>query len=468
MGKTDLRNASAVSAQHPGVRYLAYDLIEAGVERLQVLLRELGALFERAVLSPLPLSSYGLQQAPAAFQHMANARHVGKLVLQPPHALRTDGTVLITGGQGELGQSLARHLVGHHGVRHLVLTSRRGGETPGADELVAALRSLGAETVSVVACDVGERAELSKVLDAIGCEHPLTGVFHLAGVLDDGVVSELTAERLQRVMRPKVEGAWHLHELTKRKEVSAFVLFSSAAGVMGSPGQANYAAANTFLDALAAHRRKQGLSGQSLAWGLWEPQGTGMTAHLGAAELMRLRRAGVRSFSVDKGLALLDAALACAEAGLVMAPLDLGLLQRHAEQAPVPALLRTLVQSGLRRVGAASIAASALRRRLTELPEKERLGTLVALVQEVVATVLGLAGAAAVPANQPLKELGLDSLMAVEVRNQLAARAKTTLPTTLVFDYPTPEAIAKLLLRNGFCRAGSAPQEFVIIDFGWS
>ena len=157
---------------------------------------------------------------------------------QTSRALWSAGTVLITGGMGELGRALARHLVGHHGVRHLVLTSRRGSEAAGADELQASLRSLGAETVIVPACDVGERGELAKVLDSIASEHPLTGVFHLAGVLDDGIVSELTAERLRRVLRPKVEGAWHLHELTKSKDVSAFVLFSSVAGVMGGPGQA--------------------------------------------------------------------------------------------------------------------------------------------------------------------------------------------------------------------------------------
>ena len=369
---------------------------------------------------------------------------------QPPAGLRPEGTVLITGGLGELGQALARHLVEHHGVRHLVLTSRRGGAAAGADELQASLRSLGAQTVDVAACDVGDRGELAQVLDAIANAHPLTGVFHLAGVLDDGVVSELTGERLQRVLHPKVAGAWHLHELSKDKDVPVFVLFSSLAGVMGAPGQANYAAANTFLDALAAHRRSQGLSGQALAWGLWEPQGTGMTAQLGAAELLRLRRAGVRALSLAKGLTLLDAALGRAEAGLVVAHLDLSTLQRYAEQTPVPALLRTLVRPGLRRAGSASVAATALRRRLSALPEQERLGALVVLVQEVVAATLGLAGAAAVRADQPLKELGLNSLMAVEVRNQLSARAETVLPTTLVFDYPTPEAIAKLLLQRAF------------------
>jgi NAD(P)-dependent dehydrogenase (short-subunit alcohol dehydrogenase family) len=366
----------------------------------------------------------------------------------PRRALRADGTVLITGGTGELGQALARHLVAHHGVRHLLLASRRGADAPEVDALERSLRSLGAETVTVAACDVGERGEIAKVLDAIAGAHPLTAVFHLAGVLDDGVVSELTGERLRRVLRPKVDGAWHLHELTRDKELAAFLLFSSVAGVLGSPGQANYAAANAFLDALAAHRRQQGLAGQSLAWGLWEPQGAGMTAHLGSAELARMRRAGLRPLSVENGLALLDAALGRPEAGLVATSLDLALLQRQAEQEMVPALLRTLVRPGLRRAAAGSVGASALRRRLSMLPEQERLGTLVVLVQEVVAAVLGLADAAAVPPDQPLGELGLDSLMALGVRNQLSARAETTLPATLLFDYPAPRAIAQLMLEK--------------------
>jgi acyl carrier protein len=227
------------------------------------------------------------------------------------------------------------------------------------------------------------------------------------------------------------------------------VLFSSAAGVMGGAGQANYAAANAFLDALAAKRRREGLPGQSLAWGLWEPQGKGMTSHLGAAELLRLRRAGIRPLSVESGMALLDAALTRPEAGLVPIQLDVGQMQRRmVEAAIVPTLYRALVRPGLRRVGSATIEVSVLRQRLAAMPEKERLRAAATLVQEVVAGALGLAGAAAVPAEEPLKELGLDSLMALEVRNQLSAHAGTTLPTTLVFDYPTPKAIAKLLLEK--------------------
>ena len=164
--------------------------------------------------------------------------------------------------------------------------------------------------MSVVACDAADRAALAAVIAAIPAERPARGVFHLAGVLDDGAITELTADRLERVLRPKVDGAWNLHELTRGHDLSAFVLFSSAAGVMGSPGQANYAAANAFLDALSGHRRAQGLLSHSLAWGLWTPQGLGMTAHLGAAELNRLRRQGVVALGVEDGLALLDTALA--------------------------------------------------------------------------------------------------------------------------------------------------------------
>ena len=189
-----------------------------------------------------------------------------------PRRLEPTGTVLITGGVGELGRELARHLVDGHGVRHLVLTSRRGLETPGAPELVAALQALGARTVEVVGCDVSDRAWVRSVLSSIPAERPLTGVFHLAGVLDDGIVPALTGERLDRVLRPKLDGAYHLHELTAEQDVAAFVLFSSAAG-LGGAGQANYAAGSVFLDALAAERRHRGLAGQSLMWGFWEPRG---------------------------------------------------------------------------------------------------------------------------------------------------------------------------------------------------
>ena len=325
-----------------------------------------------------------------------------------PHRFAAGGTVLITGGVGELGREVARHLVAKHGVRHLVLTSRRGLATPGAAELVVELQGLGAQTVQVVSCDVSDRDAVRSVLSAISPEHPLTGVFHLAATLDDGIVPALTGERLERVLRPKLDGAWHLHELTADQDLAAFVLFSSVAG-LGSPGQANYAAANVFLDGLAAERRHRGLAGQSLMWGLWEPRGTGMTAHLGRAELMRMHRLGVQALSLELGLALVDAALSRPEAVLVPLHLDLGVMQRQLGGTEVPALYRGLLRGGLRRASSASGDTTSLRARLALLAsEGERLQALQELAQEEIAAVLGLPGAASVAADQPLKDLGLE------------------------------------------------------------
>ena len=396
----------------------------------------------------MPYVAYDVRHLPAALKHMANGRHVGKQVVQLPRRLEPTGTVLITGGVGELGRELARHLVDRHGVRHLLLTSRRGLETPGAPELVAALQALGAQTVQVVSCDVSDRGSVRSVLSSIPAERRLTGVFHLAGVLDDGIVSALTGERLERVLRPKLDGAYHLHELTAEQDLAAFVLFSSVAG-LGGAGQANYAAASVFLDALAAERRHRGLAGLSLMWGLWEPRGAGMTAHLGKAELLRMRRQGVLPLSLELGLELLDAALSRAEAVLIPLRLDVGVMQRQLGGAEVPALYRALLRGGLQRASAASGDTSALRARLAALAsDAERLKALVELAQEDIAAVLALPGASSVPADVPLKELGLDSLMAVELRNRLSARVGSKLPTTLAFDYPTPRAMAQLLLEK--------------------
>ena len=313
---------------------------------------------------------------------------------------------------------------------------------------MAALQALGAQTVQVVSCDVSDRDAVRAVLSSIPAERRLTGVFHLAGVLDDGIVPALTGERLERVLRPKLDGAYHLHELTADQELAAFVLFSSVAG-LGGAGQANYAAANVFLDALAAERRHRGLAGLSLMWGFWEPRGAGMTAHLGKAELLRMRRQGVLPLSLELGLELLDAALSRPEAVLIPLRLDVGVMQRQLGGAEVPALYRALLRGGLQRASAASGDTSALRARLAALAsDAERLKALVELAQEDIAAVLALPGASSVPADVPLKELGLDSLMAVELRNRLSARVGTKLPTTLAFDYPTPRAMAQLLLEK--------------------
>jgi len=381
----------------------------------------------------------------------ARLQHIKESDSKSSFTIPSKGTVLITGGVGELGQAVAKHLVSSHGVQHLVLTSRRGMDTPGAVELIDKLQSLGAESVRILSCNVSERSELADVITAIPKDNALNAVFHLAGIVDDGLVTALNPERLSKVLQPKVDGAIHLHELTLEHDLSAFVMFSSVSGVMGGAGQANYSAANVFLDTLASYRRKQGLPGISLAWGFWEQHKLGIGAHLSQADLSRIHRHGISVMSFETALALLDTSLHRSDALLVPVRFELARLQRQfINTDSMPSMMRGLVRMNLRKVGAKSIKATVLRQRLISLSENERLETLIELVQEEVAVVMGFTDKSAVPSDQPLKDLGLDSLMAVELRNQLARRAQTELPSTLTFDYPTPIAIAKLLLRQAF------------------
>ncbi|SCD42676.1 Acyl transferase domain-containing protein [Streptomyces sp. DpondAA-D4] len=355
------------------------------------------------------------------------------------------GTVLVTGAGGALGGLVARHLVTAHGVRNLLLVGRRGAEAPGLADLAPELRGLGAR-VDVEACDVADRDALAAVLAGIPADRPLSAVVHAAGVLDDGTVESLTPARMRHVLRPKVDAALHLHALTRDLPLSAFVLFSSASATVGNAGQGNYAAANAFLDALAQHRRALKLPAQSLAWGLWARRST-MTGTLTAADLRRMSRGGTAAIGSDEGLALFDAALTLDEPLLVPVKIDLGRLRTAARTAPVPALLSALVAGTVRRPasGADAAEADSLRRRLTGLTPEERVAALLDLVQSRGADILGHGGAGTIDPDQPFKDLGFDSLTSVELRNQLSAATGRRLPATLVFDHPTPAAVAAYL-----------------------
>ncbi|WP_455771437.1 type I polyketide synthase [Streptomyces malaysiensis] len=376
-----------------------------------------------------------------------------------PPAWDPEGTVLVTGATGTIGGVIARHLVAEGGVRHLLLAGRRGPDAEGTAELCLELEELGAE-VTLAACDVADREALAALLATVPAAHPLTAVVHTAGVLDDGVVSSLTPERIDRVLRPKVDAALALDELTRDLDLSALVLFSSIAGTFGGMGQGNYAAANAFLDAFAQHCRAQGRPVQSHAWGLWA-QRSEMTGKLAGADLNRLARGGIIPFSSEDGARLFDAARAVDAAVVLPMRLDTaaGLGARSGE---VPPLLRGLVRAApakpARRTAAGAGAAPArpegLKQHLSSLPEAERGRFLLDLVRTTVAGVLGFDSVAAVEAERGLLDLGFDSLTAVELRNQLGKATGRRLPVTLLFDYPTSIAIAAYL------EAEIAPEAF--------
>ncbi|WP_458575197.1 type I polyketide synthase [Micromonospora sp. AKA38] len=344
------------------------------------------------------------------------------------------GTVLVTGGTGSLGALVAAHLVTGHGVRSLVLVSRQGPAAPGADALVGRLSGLGA-SVSVVACDVTDRDQVARVV--AGVEGRLAGVVHTAGVLDDGVVSSISAERLANVLAPKAAAAWWLHEATRHLDLDLFVLFSSVAGVLGSPGQAAYAAANGVLDALATQRRQDGLPAVSLAWGMWDTDG--MAAAQSDVDRARSTRAGLGTMSPEVGLELFDTALTAGRATLVPAVIDVPAMRAQIVGGRVPSLLRALLGpvTTRRQAGRGNWAD-----RLAGLDPQEARDQIDALIRGLVAQVLGHGGADAVPTDRAFRELGFDSLTAVDLRNRVNAATGLRLPSTLVFDYPTPQILA--------------------------
>ncbi|MBW0013179.1 type I polyketide synthase, partial [Mycobacterium sp.] len=442
MGKTDLRHPGVIAERHPGVEYRAFDLMDAGEGRIAAMLDEVLCLLREGALQPLPVKAFEVRHAAEAYRFVSHARHTGKVVLRLPGgpAGLSGGTVLITGGTGMAGSALARHMVGGYGVAHLVLVSRAGADAPGVPELVAELREAGAQ-VSVVACDVADRDAVAAMFARLPAQYPLRGIIHAAGALDDGLISSLTAERVDAVLRAKVDGAWNLHELTRDLDLPVFVVFSSMAGIVGTPGQANYAAANSFLDGLIEYRRAQGLSGLSLAWGLWE-QASSMTAHLGDRDKARMSRIGLAALSTDQALESFDTAMLADRPVVVAVRVDKSALSDNA--AGLPPILRGLAARPSRRVVTdVDIAASTgFTTRLHGLTPDARRRELLELVCRNAATVLGLPGSPDVDADRAFHSLGFDSLTAVELRNRLKSATGLTLSPTLIFDYPTPAVLA--------------------------
>jgi acyl transferase domain-containing protein len=442
---TDLAGAAAggliraAQAEHPG-RFVLVDLAGAPGRPVRV---PVGTVLGAAALGEPELAlRHGRVWTPRLVPAPVTDRPApdGEPI---PTGWPVRGTVLITGGTGALGGRVAQHLVTRHGVRRLLLAGRRGAHAPGASALRARLRAAGAQ-VDVVACDLGSRTAVAALVAGIGSGHPLSAVIHAAGVLDDGVLTGLTPQRLAAVFRSKVDGSWLLHELTADHDLSAFVLFSSVAGSLAAAGQGNYAAANAFLDGLARLRRAAGRPAVSLAWGPWA--GGGMADRMTRAGAAALARSGLRPLTPRRGLALLDQAVRSRDAVVLAARFEPTAPERRAGDRPkILQLLDVPAEAHGDRVPAVPRPRDAAPAGLAGLAGAARRRFLVNLVRAQLATVLGLEDADEVRPGRGLLELGVDSLAALELRNQLSTVVGRHLPATLVFDHPTAVAIAEYL-----------------------
>ncbi len=464
LGRNELRDPERVAADHGGVRYLPFVLSFQDPERIRRGFSAILSFLEAAEGPRTPITRYPVERAVDAFRHMQRGHNVGKLVLEMGTRPSPEGTVLITGGVGTLGALVARHLVVRHGITRLLLVGRRGADAPGATDLEDELTALGAH-VTIAACDIADPEAVRTLLDTVPEDHPLTAVIHSAGVVDDATVTRLAPSALDRVLAPKVDGAWNLHEATADLDLDAFVLFSSGAGVLGSAGQAGYAAANSFLDALAHHRRSLGLPAQSLAWGRWADTSEA-TARLGEVETSRMSRTwGVEAIEDDEGCALMDAAADIDRPLLLPVPMDLaGLRARATSPEAVPHLLRGLVRAHRTQRGDDDPGTVTKLRALGAGAERRTL--LEEMIATRAAEILGHPSGHRVEADQDFLESGFDSLTVVELRNHLNEVAGQRLPASMVFEHRTPALLAahldeRLTDRAGEEETSSTPAETV-------
>lgn len=456
LGGTDVRSEAEVAAAHPGRGYETFELLALSPERVGQMLTRVMELLAAGTVRLLPVREFDVRDAEEAFAALRRGEHVGRTVLNLPAHFPQGTTVLVTGGTGELGHRVARHLVAGYGVRHLTLLSRHGAAAPGQDERTDELRGLGAEVV-VHACDAADRSSLERLVR--GLDRPLGAVVHAAGVIDGAPVLDGDPDRLEEMLRAKVDAVWNLHEVTEEMPLASFVLFSCAGGVVGSPGHAHQAAADVFCEALAHLRRGRGLPATSLAWGSWRgddrPTEEGDTATAGGV---------LWPMASDRALAKLDAALYLRGTAYVPALLD-----TDTPDLPVLSALaaaRTGVRPERPAVTAARPTTTAVGRSaeartgedtgtgavptggdLTGIDGAERERRLLAVVRAHTADVLGRGDGSGVPADRPFRELGLDSMGGVELRNRLSETTGRRLPTTAVFDYPNPRAMALFLTK---------------------
>ncbi|HET9171125.1 MAG TPA: acyltransferase domain-containing protein, partial [Actinospica sp.] len=448
LGKTDHRDPATLPAH---VKYLIFDLSDTDPDRAHRLLDAVGGLLASGHIDALPTRTFPIARVQQAMRFMQQAHHVGKITLSLPEPDRPAGTTLITGGTGALAGHLAEHLLATGQAGDLILASRGGGTDEAARSRLERLAAAYPDSsIRAVACDTADAVRLAELIAEVPADRPLTDVVHMAATLSDATIPKLTSEDLASVLRTKVATAAHLAELAPDAH---HVYYSSAAATLGSPGQANYAAANAFLDALAVQRHTRGRPSVSIAWGLWEESG-GLIGHLDAGDLARLARGGVTPLSTEDGVALYDAANAADHGAVVAARFSIPRLREQADAGTLHPLWRGLVRATQRRATAgAGPSGGALLGQLGAASPAERDRLLRELVRGHVATVLGHASAATVETDRGFVDLGFDSLTAVELRNRLGAATGLRLPATLIFDYPNPVALA------GYLRAELVPEE---------
>ena len=412
--------------------------------QIGTLLRSLMAAAARGEIRPLPIRVFAIRDAVAAFRYVAQARHIGKVVLQQPALapqIFGEASYLIAGGFGGLGLRCARWLI-ERGAKHIVLAGR-SVPSANAERDIKALREMGAEVVSIQA-DISHQKDVAALFARVKQElPPLRGVINAAGTLADGTLKQQSWEEFRRVLGPKMDGSWHLHECTRDLSLDFFVLFSSVASVLGAPGQANHAAANAFEDALAYARRAQGLPAISMNWGAWSELGSAVREDLE----QRRAKLGVGALTPDEALLLFEAILRDNPIDIAAARMDWA---KFAAQRPGMArhfekLLRGREQKP---IAQKQERGTSLLSRLQSAPESQRPELLREHLEGIARSVLGFASNRRIDPLQPLQELGLDSLMAVEFRNALAVAVERSLPATLLFSYPSLEDIARHISRD--------------------
>jgi acyl transferase domain-containing protein/acyl carrier protein/NADP-dependent 3-hydroxy acid dehydrogenase YdfG len=466
IGKRDYLENRALGTR-PFLRNISFALVDLLAlivdrpDRVGEMLRELAQLLAAGIMVPPLVEAFPISRTQEAFRKMAQGGHIGKLALtlddpdarvrvpaEPRVQIRRDASYLVTGGLGGLGLTVADWLA-RRGAGAAILVGRGGVTTPAQREAIARIEARGTSVI-VASADVADEVAVARVLMKIPKDRPLRGVVHAAGLLDDGVIADLTPRRMRNTMAPKVRGGWNLHTLTRGSDLDFFVFYSSVAGVLGLPAQGNYAAANACLDALAHHRRAEGLPATSIDWGVFGEVGL---AALQANRGRRLESRGMRNLTPEEGISGLERVLERDLTQVVLAPID---MKQWVEFLPAAAGSRMLA-SLLQESGAAKKEAQpALSREIAAVSKEKRLEAIVDVVRSDVARVLSLGRLGAVPADKPLRELGLDSLMAVELRNALGRRLGVSLPSTLTFDHPTPTAIAKFLLTTVPALSGQA------------